>query len=256
MADNQQSTRAIYDGASSQWARNKKLLLSDFTARPYVLEMIQPLSGIHVLDLGCGEGFVARQVRAAGAASVIGIDLSEGMIQQARAEEKRLPQGIKYRQENVALVQDVQENGFDRVIAVFLFNYLTSEEMTKVMRRVRGWLKSGGRFVFTVPHPSLPFMRGEDPPFFFHRPKTGYFSAKDMTLEGKIWRRDGVAVPVRCVHKPLEVYFQALRDAGWKAMPDLMELRVQPEHIELDSEFFGPLLDVPLHILFSLESEK
>ena len=30
---------------------------------------------------------------------------------------------------------------------------------------------------------------------------------------------DGVEVPVRCVHKPLEVYFQALREAGWTGMP-------------------------------------
>ena len=95
MAEDPRSTRGIYDSASPMWARNKNLLLSDFTARPYVLEELAPLPGRRVLDLGCGEGFVARQIKAAGAESVLGIDLSEGMIEQARAEERRNPIGIE-----------------------------------------------------------------------------------------------------------------------------------------------------------------
>jgi len=256
MTDGPRSTREIYDSASPKWARNEKLLLSDFTARPYVLEQLEPLSDQRVLDLGCGEGFVARQIKAAGAASVLGIDLSEGMIDEARAEEKRNPQGIEYRQGDATDLQDLSEAAFDRVAAVFLFNYVASDVMTEVIRSVRSWLAPGGRFVFTVPHPSLPFMRGEEPPFFFRRDGTGYFSARDKTLEGSIWRRDGVAVPVRCVHKPLEVYFEALGNAGWTGMPKVMELRVQPEHVDLDRDFFEPLLDQPLHLLFSVEKQE
>lgn len=256
MPEGPRSTRDIYDSASPKWARNEKLLLSDFTARPYVLDQLQPLSGRRILDLGCGEGFVARQIKTAGAASVLGIDLSEGMIDQARAEEKRNPQDIEYRQGDVSDLQDLPESAFDRIAAVFLFNYVGSDVMTEVIRRARSWLAPGGRFVFTVPHPSLPFMRAEEPPFFFRRAGAGYFSATNTTLEGLIWRRDGVAVPVRCVHKPLEVYFDALRNTGWTCMPEVMELRVQPEHVDLDRDFFEPLLDQPLHLLFSVEKEE
>ena len=253
MPEGPRSTREIYDGASPNWARKEKLLLSDFTARPFVLERLGPLAGCRVLDLGCGEGYVARQIQAAGAASVLGVDLSQGMIDEARAEEERNPQGIEYRQGDASALSELSEGSFDRVAAVFLFNYVDSAVMTEVMRRVRAWLAPGGRFVFTVPHPSFPFMRDEAPPFFFRREGAGYFSAKDQTLEGSIWRRDGVAVPVRCVHKPLEVYFEALRATGWTGMPEVLELRVQPEHVELDRAFFEPLLDYPLHLLFSVE---
>jgi SAM-dependent methyltransferase len=247
------STKAIYDKAAPHWVRNEKRLLSDFTARPYVMEKLQPLAEKRVLDLGCGEGYVSRQIKDAGAASVLGIDISAGMVEAAQAEEARSPRGIVYEQGDAATLDDLPEGAYDRVAAVFLFNYVDSQVMTEVMRRVRHWLAPGGRFVFTIPHPSLPFIRAEEPPFFFQRPETGYFSTKDMTLEGSIWGRDGHAVPVRCVHKPLEVYFQAMRKAGWTCLPDLVELRVRPEHIELDPEFFGPLLEEPLHILFSLE---
>ena len=253
MADEPRSTESIYNSASPHWARTKKILLSDFTARPYVLEKLEPLAGLRVLDLGCGEGFVARQMMAAGAAFVLAIDQSAGMIEKARGEEGRAPCGVEYRQGDAAELYDLPQAGFDRIAAVFLFNYVESSVMTEVMRRVRCWLAPGGRFVFTVPHPSLPFTRGEEPPFFFRSADVGYFSGKDQTLEGSIWRRDGIAVPVRCVHKPLEVYFQALRSAGWQQMPELMELGVRPEHVELDPDFFTPLLEQPLHLLFSVE---
>ena len=173
MPERPPSTREIYDSASSKWARTENLLLSDFTARPYVLENLQPLVGRSVLDLGCGEGFVTRQIKAAGADSVLGIDLSEGMIDQARAEEKRNPLGIEYRQGDASNIRNLPESTFDRIVAVFLFNYVESDVMTEVIRRVRSWLAPGGRFVFTVPHPSLPFIRGEEPPFFFRRDGAG-----------------------------------------------------------------------------------
>ena len=89
MGDGPRSTEEVYNSASPQWARKEKLLLSDFTARPYVLDRLAPLSGLRVLDLGCGEGYVARKIVDAGAASVLGIDLSAGMIEQALAEAKR-----------------------------------------------------------------------------------------------------------------------------------------------------------------------
>jgi len=254
MPEERPSTREIYDRVSPKWARTEKLLLSDFTARPYVLERLQPLVGQRVLDLGCGEGFVTRQIQEAGAESMLGIDSSRGMIDQARAEEERNPRGIEYRQGDAASIEDLPEAPFDRIAAVFLFNYMESDAMTEVIRRVRSWLAPGGRFVFTVPHPSLPFMRSEEPPFFFRREGAGYFSAKDRTLEGAIWRRDRVSVPVRCVHKPLEVYFEALRSTGWTRMPEVSELRVRPEHLELDRDFFEPLFDQPLHLLVSVEA--
>jgi SAM-dependent methyltransferase len=253
MTGRNESTEAIYDSASSNWARTEKLLLSDFTARPFVLDRLGPLDGLGVLDLGCGEGFVSRQIKKAGARAVLGIDLSAGMIEEACAQEAREGLGIEYRQADASELDDLPEGAFDRIVAVFLFNYVDSAQMTRIMGRVRRWLAPGGRFVFTVPHPSLPFIREEAPPFFFESAGIGYFTGKDRTLEGSIWRRDGVRVPVRCIHKPFEVYFEALKAAGWQSLPDLRELGVQPEHVELDPDFFGPLEDQPLHLMFSLE---
>jgi ubiquinone/menaquinone biosynthesis C-methylase UbiE len=40
-----------------------------------------------VLDLACGEGFYTRRIKQRDAARVVGVDVSQPMIELARAEE-------------------------------------------------------------------------------------------------------------------------------------------------------------------------
>ena len=245
------TTSALYDKAASSWARTEAVLLSDYTARPFVLDTVTPLEGARVLDLGCGEGYVSRQLAKQAPARLLSIDISEGMIDIAQAAEETSPQGIEYRVGSATELELNEE--FDQVVAVFLFNYLKCEEMASVLKNVHRHLAPGGSFLFTVPHPSFPFLnRPASPPFFFETNGLDYYSARDQQLEGKIWRRDGVSVPVRCVHKPMEEYFKALELAGFKGSPRVTELSVTPEHLELDPVFFGPLKGLPLHVAFEV----
>ena len=50
------------------------------------LALLPSVQGRRVLDLGCGAGQLALHLATAGAAEVIGIDLSERMLKLARAE--------------------------------------------------------------------------------------------------------------------------------------------------------------------------
>ena len=74
-----------YEAHAQSWVLHGAILLSDFTASSYVMEELAPLAGMRVLDLGCGEGYVARLAAEAGAASVTGIDVSPAMVGNARA---------------------------------------------------------------------------------------------------------------------------------------------------------------------------
>ena len=56
------STEQLYDRHASTWNRQEPVLLSDYTARPRVLERLGSVAGLHVWDLGCGEGFMGRQL--------------------------------------------------------------------------------------------------------------------------------------------------------------------------------------------------
>ncbi len=249
----EKSTAALYDDHAGDWSRSQRILLSDFTARPRVVKELDP-AGKRVLDLGCGEGYVARLVAQARAASVFGVDSSPEMIANAR---RAIPTGNACRMDfetaDTTRLPIPPTADYDRAMAVFLFNYLTRAEMEHVLRVARGSILPGGRFVFTVPHPCFPYMRAPSRPFYFETEGHDYFAGVDRTYEGQIWRRDGVAVPVRCVHKTWTDYFEALDRVGFTKTPKVVELHVTEEHVAIDPAFFGPLRGYPLHVLFRVE---
>jgi len=238
--------RTLYDGTADNWTRRQPSSLSDYTARPRVLELCEPVKGKSVLDLGCGEGYCSRALGRLGA-QVLGLDVSERMIALAREAERTQSLGIRYDVADAATI-DLGQDRFDLILAVFLFNYLNVAQMRQTMVSVRRALRPGGQFVFAVPHPAFAFMRGSDAPFYFDVGDARYFAARDERFPGRIWKRDGQALDVQLVHKTLEDYFEGLRSTGFQAMPTVVELGVTREMAEIDPAFFGPLLDFPLHM--------
>lgn len=61
---------------------------------PGLVEACGQVTGLQVLDLGCGQGWLSRQL-AHGGGRVIGIDLSSAMLANARRYEKDDPLGIE-----------------------------------------------------------------------------------------------------------------------------------------------------------------
>ena len=249
------SFAGMFDQNADQWARQEPMILSDFTARPMVLQELAPLTGKHVLDLGCGEGYVARLVAQAGAQSVFGIDISSEMVGRARrAAANYAGCPMTFESGNAKNFQEFPRAQFDRVIAVFMLSYLSCTDMTSVFRTVRSRLAPGGRFIFTVPHPCLPYLRPREKPVYFDPKGRDYFAGVDESYEGYIWRRDGKAVPVSYMHKTFANYFDALAAAGFQMLPKIIELKVTEEHLALDRSFFEGAAGYPLQVLFRIDA--
>ncbi|MBW4616954.1 MAG: class I SAM-dependent methyltransferase [Desmonostoc vinosum HA7617-LM4] len=251
-SNNKTLTQNLYNSTASQWIRSEPSSLSDFTARPFILELCEPITGLRVLDLGCGEGYCSRELRRRGAAQVHGIDLSQAMINAARSQEAEETLGISYEVGCATDLKQFDDGTIDLVVAVFLFNYLTTTQTQQCMAEVARLLSPGGRFVFSVPHPSFPYIHKGEYPFYFQVEGAGYFSKRDQQFPGRIWKRDGSWLNVQLVHKTLEDYFDALKNAGFNTMPTLRELKVTPEHLAVDESFFSPLIDIPLHLAIQI----
>ena len=244
-------TKQVYDGNANKWLRLIPSSLSDFTARPFVFEACGELKGRSVLDIGCGEGYCARELKRLGAGDCLGIDLSPEMISVAQTREEIDQLGIEYQACNV--VEFETDRNFDLCIAVFLFNYLTIEEMQRVFSMVYKALPANGQFVFSVPHPSFPFIDStKSAPFYFDATGKNYFSDVNQKFEGEIWKRDGEPLHVQCLHKTFSSYFDCLHESGFCVMPKVKELTVTQELVDTDKNFFGPLLNKPLHVLFNV----
>lgn len=250
------SFAGMFDRNAAQWARHEATILSDFTARPLVMEELAPLTGSHVLDLGCGDGYVARLAAQAGARSVFGIDISSEMIANAqRAAATAAPCPMTFKVGNATNFRDYPREQFDRVIAVFMVSYLSRADMTEVFRNVRSRLAPAGRFIFTVPHPFLPYIRGQEKPVYFDSKGRDYFAGVDESYEGYIWRRDGKPVPVSYMHKTFADYFNALAAAGFQTLPKVIELKVTEEHLALDRALFQDAVGYPLQVLFRIDAQ-
>lgn len=118
------------------------------------LKHIGNVTGKNVLDVACGEGHYTRLLGKAGAARVVGIDISDRMIALARAHETRQPLGIHYRVEDARTVAG--EPKFDLVVAAWLLVYAqTRDELAQMCRGLASRLGTGGRFVTVIRNPAL-----------------------------------------------------------------------------------------------------
>ena len=109
-------------------------------------------------------------------------------------------------------------NPVDLVVAGVLVQlHGRSDSMSRILERVRQVLKPGGRFIFTVPHPLLPWIKPAQKRPFYMRPEGGILLLLwTLPFPGRIWRRDGASVEVQAVHKTFTTYFRALAAAGFR----------------------------------------
>jgi SAM-dependent methyltransferase len=124
----------------------------------YVLkELLPEFQNKSVLDLGCGFGWHCRYAREQQARSVIGVDISEKMLQQAR--EMTNDSFISYIKMPIEDI-DFSKSQFDVVISSLAFHYIESFET--ICKKVYECLKPGGSFIFSVEHPVFTSRNEQD----------------------------------------------------------------------------------------------
>ena len=102
-----------------------------------------------VCDLGCGPGHIARYLQSRGL-SICGVDLSLGMIEQAR----RLNPDIEFRQDDMRSLR-VIDNSWAGIAAFYSIVNLPPGDVTEALREMFRVLQPGGRLL-------LSFHIGED----------------------------------------------------------------------------------------------
>ncbi len=103
-----------------------------------------------VLDLACGTGNVSALLAAEGY-NVVGVDIAEAMIVEARRKAAAADQQIEYLVQDAAVL-DLGEQRFDLCISLFdSLNYITDpKRLGMAMIRIAHHLPSGALFIFDV----------------------------------------------------------------------------------------------------------
>ena len=120
-------------------------------------------AGGRVLDLGCGAGLPSTRALAE-RFEVVGVDISEGQIAEARVN---VP-GATFLVGDITEV-DLPAASFDGVTAFYSVNHVPREEHAPLFGRVLDWLRPGGSFLAALATSDDPGWSGEwlGVPMFF-----------------------------------------------------------------------------------------
>jgi SAM-dependent methyltransferase len=170
---------------------------------PALLSLLPPPDGL-TLDLGCGEGRLARVLRSLGY-QVAALDAAPTLVRLAVTHEDPVPAVLAD-----AAALPFRDEAFGLVVAYMTLHDM--DAMPQAVAEVGRVLARGGRLCAAIPHPinsagSFP-NDDADAPF---------------TIEGSYldqapadWRADrgGITMTFHSEHRPLEAYSQALEAAG------------------------------------------
>lgn len=106
------------------------------------------------LDCCCGNGAIARALRPVVSDTVLGIDLSAGMIEVARELAAEAPGDAALQFEQMDAFEMSFDEPFDLIATSGAFGHILEHQQDRFLERVYANLAPGGRFMFlTAPMP-------------------------------------------------------------------------------------------------------
>lgn len=172
-------------------------------------KMLPDFADKRVLDLGCGFGWHCRYAVEQGAKAVVGVDISERMLNEARSRtESKAVQYIRMPIEDI----DFPPDSFDVAVSSLAFHYIESFGM--ICSKVSQCLASGGDFVFSVEHPVFTAHGTED--WYYDSQGNKLHWPVDRYFEEGIRKTVFLGEEVYKYHKTLTTYVNTLLQSGFE----------------------------------------
>ena len=161
----------------------------------------------HVLDVGCGVGFVTEAFSNR-ANYIVGVDLSKRSIELAQKRLTSSRHAHFYSKSVEEFAQQTASHSFS--LAIANMTLMTALDLLSLLRSVARLLRTGGHFVFTITHPC----------FWSHY--WGYDTAdwfnynQEIVVEAPFKISfDRSSIVTTHVHRPLSQYFNSLIEVGF-----------------------------------------
>jgi ubiquinone/menaquinone biosynthesis C-methylase UbiE len=117
---------------------------------PTVEALMGNVTSLRICDLACGQGRVARHLSDLGA-DVIGVDISDRLLQIARRHQQLRPRDIGYRRIDARTLHGIPDAYFDGVMCFLAL--MDIPDLVPTIHGVARTLRPGGWFIFAVLHP-------------------------------------------------------------------------------------------------------
>ncbi|MBI1880029.1 MAG: class I SAM-dependent methyltransferase [Chloroflexi bacterium] len=212
---------------------------NDTLEKPVTCELIGPVLGQRVLDLGCGDADFGRELLNDGVAAYVGIEGSRNMV--TVAQQTLAGTTGQVIQSNI---EDwtYPEQAFDLVMARLVLHYIA--DLSTIFRSVHRTLIKGGQFVFSVEHPVITSCDRGWPE---GAPRQDWIVDDYFTTGWRVTKWLGGTV--QKYHRTIEDYFTALQQAGF-VIEQLRESRPQREYFS-DEQLYERRKRIPLFLFLA-----
>ena len=193
-----------------QELRQREQNSNDLIIDPALDALLPDVTGKTVLDLGCGDGKHCADFIVRGAKTVVGIDISEKMLQIAQTQNAN--DAIRYIKMSMTDIAELGET-FDLIYSNMAFHYI--EDFAAFAKTLFNILNPGGLLLFSQEHPVITATI--DGKGYFNRSPSGKklsYVFSDYGVPGKRvtrWFVDGVVK----YHRRISDILNVLTDAGF-----------------------------------------
>lgn len=182
-----------------------------------VLSLVGPQKGMHVLDAGCGEGYLSRALAEQGA-KVIGVDMAVELVEAAQLEADQEGLNVKHLVADICHLPRDLNDRFDVALLNHVVNDL--ENPAPAFTEAARVLRPKGRMVILMLHPCFTW-KGAGAGSYF----SNHHSSRHFEVDGTV-----SPTPVSYWVRPLESYSALLTEAGF-AITRLQEPRPSEQQL-------------------------
>jgi len=200
---------------------------SIYYERPALVTLLPEMSGLRVLDAGCGPGVMVEWFLGQGA-DVVGVDASANMLKLA---------GQRVGDAAVLHVADLEQpmpfladSSFDVILSSGTLGYI--RDWLALFGEFSRVLRPGGCVVFSVGHPCSEYTLNET---------DDYFSTE---LREYIWRGFGAPIVVPCYRRPFSQMIDPIVRAGF-SIDRVVEPVPTEEFAEVKADEYAQLMRRP-----------
>jgi ubiquinone/menaquinone biosynthesis C-methylase UbiE len=228
-----------YDAMGSAYSSDiEESAFNAYYERPATTDLVGDVSGLRVLEVGCGPGGLTNWLVDHGAA-VTAFDVSQEMVRLASSRVGGRATVVKAdASEPLTFAAD---GSMDLVVASLVLHYM--EDWTSVLSEMHRVLAPHGAVVFSTHHPTMDWQ--------LHSPEN-YFAIKQIT---ESWTKGEKTYDVTFWRRPLTAMTLAIYKAGF-----YIERIVEPEPesvlYELDPGADEKLRTSPRFLFFRLAKRR
>jgi ubiquinone/menaquinone biosynthesis C-methylase UbiE len=185
---------------------------------PVLWDFVGDVSGLDVLDAGCGTGYLCKKLRDRGA-RVTGVDHSKEMIAIARS---KIPE-LSFFIDSISTLSELRDDSFDLVVANYVL--MDCEDLTGAVESIYRVLRTGGRAVVVFSHPCFPQGCAEIEPDGLHTYAWDFVYFEQGRRVDPPWAH--FTSPFVWFHRPLSDYWKAFTRTGFSVL-EFEEPRITP----------------------------